>query len=161
MRTKTERFFAVVLVVGGVVGIAIAIVFGMQLFKQNWLLGCSMLLLLVLFAWVAFVGLRLWQGTPYGRRWAIILFATQIPVLAIPGFRYQWFTGAEFAPTLSSGSGSMTLGVHFNMGANGDFFFGGTVPQMILGINLFAILAVAMLVRSKRSIKKHDSLPAS
>lgn len=98
---KTTRFFAAMLVVGGALGIVLVGVAGLQLVRQSFLLAIPMFGLVDLFAWAAFTGVRLWQGTDYGRRWAPILFAAQIPTLVVPGLTYQWFTGAEFGPALS------------------------------------------------------------
>jgi len=150
---KTTRFFAAMLVIGGVLGIAIVAIIGGQLIKQHWLLAFPMGGLAALFAWAAFTGSRLWQGTPYGRKWATILFASQIPVLALPGIKYQWFTGAHFGPLLQFGNGSTRAEFGVNVGANGEFFIGTGVTEFAIGINLFAVFALLLLVRSNNSSK--------
>jgi hypothetical protein len=146
--TKTTRFFSAMLMVGGVFGLFATLAAGAQLAKQHWLFALPMLALAALFAWAAFAGLRLWQGTPYGRKWATILFASQVPILALPGFRYQWFTGAQFGPYLRWGDGSVTANFGANFGANGDFFMGSALVGSSVGVNLFAVIAFVMLLRA-------------
>jgi hypothetical protein len=150
---RTTRFFAAMLIGGGAIGMAIVAIIGFQLVQQSWLLIVPMAGLAAVFAWAAFTGVRLWQGTPYGRKWAPILFASQIPVLAIPGLKYQWFTGANFGPAIQFGSGSTEAGFSANIGANGDFLFGPGVTECVFGINLFAIIALVLLVRSNNAFK--------
>lgn len=146
--TRTTRFFAVMLVGGGIAGIAIAAIVGITLIQQNGLFIIPMAALAVLFAWATFIGVRLWQGMPYGRKWAPVLFASQIPVLALPGFKYQWFTGAELGVAMQFGGGSSRLGFSANLGANGQFFLGTDVTEFAVGVNLFAVVALVLLVRS-------------
>jgi len=151
--TRTTRFFAVMLVGGGIAGIAIAAIVGITLIQQNGLFIIPMAALAVLFAWATFIGMRLWQGMPYGRKWAPVLFASQIPVLALPGFKYQWFTGAELGVAMQFGGGSSRLGFSANLGANGQFFLGTDVTEFAVGVNLFAVVALVLLVRSNISFK--------
>ena len=91
--SKSAKALAALLILGGAVGIGIALLVGYQLAQANWAYAGLMALLLALFAWSALTGIRLWRGDPRGWRWAVILFAAQIPVLAIPGFAYEYFTG--------------------------------------------------------------------
>lgn len=150
---KTTRFYAAMLVIGGVLGIAIAAIMGIQLVNQSWPLIFPMAGLAALFAWTAFTGMRLWKGTPYGHKWATILFASQIPVLALPGFKYKWFTGAHFGPALQFGNGSSKITFGANVGANSQFFVGTGVSEFAIGVNLFAVIALILLVRSNNSFK--------
>ena len=151
--TRTTRFFAAMLIGGGIAGIAIAAIVGIKIIQQNGLLIIPMAALAVLFAWAIYIGVRLWQGTPYGRKWAPILFASQIPVLSLPGFKFQWFTGAELGAALQFGGSSTRLGFSANLGANGQFFFGTGVTESVVGVNLFAVVALVLLVRSNVSSK--------
>jgi len=49
--------------------------------------------LVLLFVWSMFTGFHLWRGHNSGRKWATILFAMQIPILTVPGFSYEYYTG--------------------------------------------------------------------
>ncbi|KQX98011.1 hypothetical protein ASD22_12520 [Rhodanobacter sp. Root480] len=151
---KTTRFFSVMLVAGGGVGVAMVMILGLKLLPQGWLLLVPLAGLAALFAWAAFTGIRLWQGTPYGRRWAPILFASQIPMFSLQGIRYQWFTGAELSPTVQLGTGSVPLGLSVNLGANGQFFFGDEAAELFIGLNLFAVVALVLLLRANSSFKR-------
>lgn len=141
------------LIGGGIAGVAIAAIVSIKLTQQNGLFIIPMAALAALFAWAIFVGIRLWQGMPYGRKWAPILFASQIPVLSLPGFKYQWFTGAELGAALQFDGGSARLGFSANLGATGQFFVGTNVTEFVIGINLFAVAALVLLVRSNISFK--------
>lgn len=87
------RGLAAVLALGGIAGIAITLSLVAKLTQQSALVAALILGLLLLFVWATWTGWQLWQGRTYGHRWAPIAFATQIPVLAVPGLSYQWFTG--------------------------------------------------------------------
>lgn len=145
---NTTRFFAALLSVGGLLGVAIGVTVGFQVVSRNLLGIVPMGLLVALFAWATFTGFRLWQGTPYGRRWAPILFASQIPVLALPGMSYEWFTGLQFAPILRFGAEPAYLHFAINVGGGGNIYLGTGVVESGLGVNLFALVALLMLRRS-------------
>lgn len=142
------------LVAGGSVGVAMVMILGLKLLPQGWLLLVPLAGLAALFAWAAFTGIRLWQGTPYGRRWAPILFASQIPMFSLQGIRYQWFTGVELSPTVQLGTGSVPLGLSVNLGANGQFFFGDEAAELFIGLNLFAVVALVLLLRANSSFNR-------
>ena len=150
---QVRRFFAAVLLVGGATGVGLTIFLAYRFAQQHWALALLAFALCALFAWSCFVGFRLWQGAPYGRKWAPVLFASQIPVLAVPGLHYQWFTGANFGPVLTFSGGSVNGTLAFNVGANGEFYVGAGGSGFMLGANLFAVLALVCLVRSNNSFK--------
>ena len=124
-----------------------------QFAKHHWALVLLALTLCAVFAWSCFTGVRLWQGTSYGRKWAPLLFASQIPVLAVPGLHYEWFTGAHFGPVLTLAGDSVNGTLAFNVGANGQFYVGTGGSGLMFGANLFAVLALICLVRSNNSFK--------
>lgn len=92
-------------------------------------------------------------GTSYGRRWATIIFGSQVPLLALPGLTYQWFTGAFFGPVFLLGEGNSQLTFSVTVGANGQFFVDGRGTAIVFGLNLFAVLAVILLVRANKASK--------
>ena len=148
---RTTRFFAAMLGGGGFVGMALVVFMCVKLIQQSVLVAMLIAALGALFAWAGLTGVRLWQGTRYGRKWAVILFASQMPVLAIPGFKYQWFTGAPFGPVLSFGGSTTNVGATINLGANAEFFVGSGMAEWAIGLNLFAAIAVVLLMRANRS----------
>jgi hypothetical protein len=147
---NVRRFFAAMLMLGGVAGVAIFVYMFVQFYAQGAATLLVLTLLFALFVWAIYVGWRLWQGTPYGRRWGVIAFATQIPVIAVPGFQCQWFTGGQIAPTFVMQGGSINMNLALNVGANGTFYLGSGDVAFALGANLFAVAAVIFLVRWKR-----------
>jgi MFS family permease len=161
---KTTRFFAAILITGGILGIFSAALLGAYFLNAQ---GWPILLLvaggIALFAWAIFTGFRLWQGTPYGRRWGIILFASQIPIIALyPTPQYQWFTGIQFSPILQLGDSFIKGGIEIGAGtylfAIAQFCANITYPNTggtasIIGVNIFAIIAVLLLIRANKSFK--------
>jgi len=140
--SKSAKALAVLLVLGGVVGIGVALLAGYQLAQAHWAYGLLMALLVALFAWSAVTGVRLWRGDPRGWKWAVILFAAQIPVLTIPGFTYEYFTGLAVKVLGGDVDGALTFGI----GAGANVFVGGAAPGLAYGVNLVAVAALAWLL---------------
>ncbi|HUF71540.1 MAG TPA: hypothetical protein VMR74_01445 [Gammaproteobacteria bacterium] len=140
--SKSAKALAVLLMLGGVVGIGIALFAGYQLAQAHWAYGLLMALLLALFAWSALTGVRLWRDDPRGWKWAIILFAAQIPVLAIPGLTYEYFTGIAVKVLGGGVEGPLSFGI----GAGANIFVGGAAPELAYGVNLVAVAALAWLL---------------
>ena len=88
-----SRFLALVLMVGGVLGIGVACVFALRFLRVHWIYGLLVAAFLWLFVWSALTGYRLWRNEARGWKWALILFAMQIPVLTVPGLSYEYYTG--------------------------------------------------------------------
>lgn len=151
--SNTTRFFAVILMLGGVVGVICAVFFGIQFFQQHSLLALPMVGLGALFVWAVFIGYRLWQGTPFGRKWATILFASQIPVLVLPGITFQWFTGAQLRLVFLFGDHANDLIFVGTFGANGEFYVGNFTTEFMVGINFFAVIALLLLRRFNKKVK--------
>ncbi|KGM56944.1 hypothetical protein N799_01980 [Lysobacter arseniciresistens ZS79] len=141
------------LMLGGALGIAIGIWLAAQALSQSWLYIFMVVPFIGLFVWSLYTGIRLWRGDSYGRKWAPILFASQIPIIATPGATVHWFTGAQFGPALKLAGQAVEATLSANVGANGQFFLASGGDQTILGINLFAAIALFCLVRSNKSFK--------
>lgn len=158
--SKTTRFFAATLVLGGAFGIAVGTWLAIQALSQSWLYIFMVVPFVGLFVWSGYTGIRLWRGESYGHKWAPILFASQIPIVATPGPTVHWFTGAQFGPALKFAGNAFEATLSANVGANGQFFWASGSSQTILGINLFAAVALLCLVRSNNSFKPKP-LPGS
>lgn len=150
---KIARFFAAVLGIGGAVGIAIGIWVAILTLPQGWLYILAVVPFIGLFAWSVYTGISLWRGEGYGRMWAPILFASQIPIVATPGPTVHWYTGAQFGPTLTFAGETFEAGLSATVGANGQFFWASGGDQTVLGLNLFAVIAFFCLVRPNKSLK--------
>ena len=156
---RTTRVFAAVLAIGGIFGvvsIAKALYWGIgETYFRPVGIGVGEFLLFGfagLFVWTIDTGVAAWQGTPSGRRWAVILFASQIPVFNMPAVKFWWTSGVSLVPYI-------TLGADFRPTANLNFswllgasysvrLFGRATEQYFIGANLFAVLAVILLVRA-------------
>ena len=158
---KITRFFAIVLVAGGIAGIVIFGIIGIRAIKQSWVPILLIGVLIALFLWSVFTGFRLWQGTPYGRKWAIILFASQIPILSRPGFEYRWYTGANFNLILRSVNNSVNIDWGAAIGSGCGFSIGAGVDTIEIGVNLFAVIALILLMHANNSFKLKPLLGTS
>jgi hypothetical protein len=156
---KTARFFAVMLIAGGIIGVATVAVLGLQPAAHSLLRAVPLLALTAVFGWAAYTGVGLWQGAAYGVKWAPIIFASQIPILTVPGVTYQWFTGANFGPLLRLAGGSTRMVFSMNFGASGRFLVGTSAFEIVIGINLFAVVALLLLVRSNKVTNYAPSAP--
>jgi hypothetical protein len=82
---RAVRVFASLLMVGGLLGIGSSAGLAYRLAPLSPI-AIDDDAFIAVFAWSSVVGLRLWQGDPRGTRWAIALYALQIPALEIHGF---------------------------------------------------------------------------
>lgn len=139
----SRRFFALVLIVGAVVGVALlAYLMTKTGFGDAKVVGlfagfCAML------CFTFAVGVWLWRGTPAGRRWAPILFATQVPIIQLTGFSLSWFTSLLLGATLDLGDHTWNLNLQF--GAGFEFYIGAPAEHQLVGINAFALFAALWL----------------
>ncbi len=148
---KTTRILAALLVLGGVVGVALTLFMGVQLLSEAGPLSALIVVLALPFGWALAIGIELWRGTSYGRKWAPVIFATQIPIVLLPSFHYEWFTGFVFGLVLLVGPGDTTLHFAANLGANIQILIGSESSVTGVGFNLVALIAVLLLVRSNRA----------
>lgn len=141
------RFFALLLIIGGVLGIGLGIYMGYTFVQQHWIYLLLALAFVVLFAWSALTGVRLWRDQPRGWKWAKILYAAQIPVLTVPGFDYEYYTG--IAVKLMGGEAE-----HFfklGLGASATLYLDTGVTGLVYGVNVFALMALIFLLTRSRA----------
>jgi len=136
------RALALLLLVGGVLGIVTAIMVGQRLLRAHWIYAIIIAAFIYLFAWSALTGFRLWRGDPRGWKWATILFAMQVPVLTVPGLSYEYYTG--ISTKIMGGH----VGKHFDfsLGANAQFYLDTRIVHLLYGVNLFALAATVYLL---------------
>jgi len=150
MEKKTQdrgvKFLAFLLVVGGVLGVGISVYMAYTFVQQHWIYLVLVATFVALFVWTALTGIRLWRNDPRGWKWGKILFAAQIPVLTVPGFSYEYYSG--IAIKVLGGQ----VDSHFNMalGANANFYLDTRITGLVYGINLFATLALIYLLTKSR-----------
>jgi hypothetical protein len=141
------------LVLGGVLGFAIIAYLAVLLVRTRWIYGLMAVALLLLFAWSALTGIRLWRGQRRGLRWAIILFAMQIPILSVPGLSYEYYTGVS----LKIMGGHVDKTVSLSLGANGNVQLLDPRTDLAYGLNLFALAATTYLLARRRRFATADA----
>jgi hypothetical protein len=144
-QTKVAKLLAALLVVGGVTGIGLALWMGYQFIQIQ--IGFIVLAaaFMALFVWSGIAGIRLWRGEAKGWKWAAISFALQIPVLTVPGLRYEFYTGLS----LKLVGGNVKSPFGFNLGAGLEFYLNTEITGLVYGANLFAIAALIYLLRRR------------
>jgi hypothetical protein len=143
---KIVKVLAFLLVVGGLLGIGISVYMGYTFVQQHWIYLVLVVGFAALFVWTVLTGIRLWQNDPRGWRWGKILFAAQIPVLTVPGFSYEYYSG--IAIKILGGQ----VDDHFKMalGANANLYLDTRITDLFYGINLFALFALIYLLAKSR-----------
>jgi hypothetical protein len=151
--TETERGLAFLLMVGGALGIGVSLYMAALLLRTQLIASFIAWPLVLLFVWSILTGFHLWRGQSSGRRWATILFAMQIPILTVPGFSYEYYTGLSVKVI----GGHVDKPVSFSLGSNGNLqVFDPRVTDFAYGLNLFGLAATAYLVTRRR-----NSIPRS
>ena len=150
--TAGERVLAFMLLLGGVLGIGVSLYMVVLLFRTQWVHSLIAAPLVLLFAGSILTGFRLWRGRDSGRRWAIILFAMQIPILTVPGFSYEYYT----AFSVKIIGGHVDKPVSVSVGSNGNLqVLDPRVTDSAYGLNLVGLAATAYLfARRRKSITK-------
>src|SRR4051794_39244038 len=90
------KLISLVLAVGGAIG---AGTFVWALSKVHLALSRETVAAFVctgIFCWATWTGINLWRNKPRAYTGAIILFALQIPNIAVHSFTYQFYTGLLF-----------------------------------------------------------------
>lgn len=150
MKLWLRRLLAAALLVGGCFGIGIMLANRTALLGQGGTVVALAVGWLVLFGAAVAAGVMLWRDAPGGRGFALALYALQIPVLVTSPLEWTWFTGINLAVQLAGAGRAFDLGINVHLGANGQFFLGGSVPVPAYGINLFALAALLLLLRGRR-----------
>lgn len=137
-----ERFLAICLMAGGVLGSVFVLIASRNLIRQHWVYGVIFALFVLVFVWSTITGLRLWRGKAAGWKWATILFAAQIPVFTVPGMTYEYYTGVSFKFM----GGHVTQNLAFALGSQATLYLDTRITSLAYGVNLFACLAAIYLL---------------
>ena len=140
------RVFASLLIIGGLIGIGSSAVLAYRVAPLHSPIAAAAAAFIAVFAWSSVVGLRLWRGDPRGTKWAIALYALQIPALEIHGFKYDYFTGAAILMLHNPGGSPVAL----DFGADMALMFNADSGGFVLGVNIIAIAACAVIATSER-----------
>jgi hypothetical protein len=151
-----ERTLALLLMVGGVLGVGISIFTAPQFLRMHWIYGVLIAGALFVFVWSALTGYRLWRGEVRGWKWAAILFALQIPILTVPGFSYEYYTGVA----LQIMGGHVDKTFTFSLGSNANLYLDTRIVDLRYGVNLFAIGATIFLLLRRPNYRLHSTRDA-
>ena len=154
-----ERTLALLLMVGGVLGVGISMFTAGQFLRMHWIYGVLIAGALFVFVWSALTGYRLWRGEVRGWKWATILFALQIPILTVPGFSYEYYTGIA----LQIMGGHVDKTFTLSLGANANLYLDTRIVDLRYGVNIFAIGATIFLLLRRPNYRLHPTgdAPAS
>lgn len=144
-KAKGVRFLALVLGLGGLLGVGLAFYMGYTFLQQHWVYAFLVGAFIAVFVWCSVTAARLWRGDPSGWKWALILFAAQIPVLTVPGLSYEFYTGLAIKIVGGNVEDHFPIGLGTNINAYLDV----RITDLVYGINLFALGAVIYLLRKK------------
>jgi hypothetical protein len=141
------RIIAVLLVLGGLLGILSLVMMHVHLTQQHQILPViSSVISVALFAWGIVTGVALWQSTPRGFKWAKILFALQVPVFHVARLTYEFSTCISFRVMI----GSTNRHIGGDIGSSLNFDVSPQSLGFMFGINIVAVLALLYLIRASR-----------
>jgi hypothetical protein len=151
--TGGMKFVSLLLIIGGIVGIGVAVWIDVELmtngqiklFSPSTAIGGAFI---VLFGWAVWTGRDLWRGRRQAITFATILFALQIPAFQIPGFSYEFHTAFTFVVSILSGP---RFNLNFNLGSSFTFFISPQIQDVNIGVNLAALFVLIYLMRIRRS----------
>jgi len=91
--TKPMRLVALLLILGGAIGVGLTIWLDVNLVMSSQIRIFSSAtaiagVFILIFGWCVWTGVDLWRGRRQALKFAMILFAMQIPVITVPGFSY-------------------------------------------------------------------------
>jgi hypothetical protein len=166
MKSRTSHLFALALILGSLAGIGLSIVTLFASFIRGT--GFSMIVsaafsvaFIALFSWAMHVGMLLFTGKPKGWRWAIVLYASQIPIVITGWLHYEWFTALQMGVFFQPVAHNLRLGFSVKIGADVLLQFMLRQAQSGVGINLFALMAVILLIGKRRQLMRETCLSAS
>lgn len=152
--STSMRLVALLLIVGGVVGIGVGVWLDIRLLTNSRISlfsGTTAIIgvFILLYGWAVWTGLDLWKGRRRALKFAQILFAMQIPLLTVPGFSYEFHIGLTVLIAILSGP---HLNLNFNLGSSFAFYISSQVHGVVIGINLVALVVLVYLIRKSREI---------
>lgn len=146
---KGSKFLALLLTLGGVLGMGLSVYLGYTFVQRHWVYVVLAVAFLSLFVWTTLTGIRLWRNDSRGWKWGKILFAAQIPVLTVPGFSYEYYSGIAIKVL----GGRVDSNYSMELGANANLYLDTRITDLVYGINLFAIGAlIYLMAKSKPDI---------
>jgi hypothetical protein len=152
--SKGMKLVSLLLIVGGALGAGLTIWLDVKLLMSSQLSILSSAaaiagVFICLFGWCVWTGVDLWRGRRQALKFAMILFALQVPVLTLPGFSYHLHTGLQLRIAVLTGGefdAGFKLGSGFNLDISSD------VQGLAIGVNLVALFVLIYLIRVWREL---------
>ena len=142
-----DRALALLLMIGGLLGVGLSAVMSARFLRMHWAVyGVLFAALLLLFAWTALAGFRLWRGEPRGWKSATILFAMQVPILTVPVLSYEYYAGLA----LRLVGGHVDKALTLSLGSSGNFYLDTRIHDWVYGVNLIGLVATVYLLTRRR-----------
>jgi len=141
-----RRLLAGTLIVGAALGFLASVAGIVMDLRSQGTVEVDSVVYAAVFAFAFTVGLWLWRGEPRGRRWGIVLYALQIPLLTVGRFQYDFYNGVRIPLVHTLGDFSITLG----FGASAELAWAQAPAANVLGIDLFAVSALIFLLTMHR-----------
>jgi hypothetical protein len=162
-KNVVNRAVALLLGLGGAAGVGISVWMYSKILMQTGLrLSAAAALFgtfIVVYAWSTWVGVDLWRGKQQALKWAAVLLALQIPNIIVPGFAYQFYTGATLY--LSWDFGDAVLRFDFELASAAVFQISSKVEDSVLGLNLVALAALVWVLYFSRQLGRAKALSLS
>ena len=147
------KIIALLLIGGGIFGIVMVLSGSLQTPSQQTVNVFCAIVFAAVFGWCVLVGIHLWRGKPDAVRWAMILFAAQIPILSIPHyFAYEFYSGLTIRFMLEQIDTILEFGFSFYFGAGMQFIISPEIQNLTLGINLVAVVVLLYLKKVAKSL---------
>lgn len=153
--TKPMRIVALLLILGGALGVGLTIWLDVNLLMSAQIRIFSSAtalagVFILLFGWCVWTGVDLWRGRRQALKFAMILFALQIPMLIVPGFSYYFYTGLQLRIAMLTG-GEIDAG--FKVASSGfNLYISSDVEGFAIGVNLVALFVLIYLIRVWREL---------
>ena len=148
------RIVALLLILGGALGVGLTIWLDVNLLMSAQIRIVSSAtaiagVFILIFGWCVWTGVDLWRGRRQALKFAMILFAIQIPVIIVPGFSYRLYTGLMLQIAVLQG-GEFHGG--FQFGSAFNFYISPDVQGVSIGVNLGALFVLIYLIRVWREL---------
>lgn len=101
--------------------------------------------------WSIWTGVGLWKAEPWAYKSATALFIAEMPVIAVPGFLYQFYTGMNLVVVHSTSD--IKLMFHFDFGAAFKLQFAVGLQGYALGLNVIPILMLIYMKKIQRLLQ--------
>jgi uncharacterized membrane protein len=149
--SKAMKAVSLLLIIGGVVGIIVALITEVRFLSIPGAPFFSPSVAIVgvfnlIYGWGIWTGVDLWRGKNQALLWARILFAMQILAITVPGFTYEFHTG--FIIQVLFRGAEIHFG--FNLGSSFAFYISQSIEGFALGINVFAVGVFVYLLGAGR-----------